>query len=95
MDWHAQPEARVSVRLANQLELLAPQPFRRIALPACVPPPFRVVGPEPSDNPTIQLVKERPDMRAAKVFSPSSDHRVDRFDQLTHAQRRAPLRQGP
>src|SRR5271165_1361456 len=52
---------------ADQLELLAPQPFRRIVLPACVPPSLRVVGPEPSHNPAIQLMEEFSDMRAAKV----------------------------
>jgi len=70
---------------ADQLELLAPQPFRRIVLPACVPPSLRVVGPEPSHNPAIQLMEEFSDMRAAKVVSPSSDDRVDRLDQLAHS----------
>jgi hypothetical protein len=70
---------------ADQLELLAPQPFRRIVLPACVPPSLRVVGPEPSHNPAIQLMKEFSHMRAAKVVSPSSDDRVDRLDQLAHS----------
>ena len=54
---------------ADQLELLAPQPFRRIVLPACVPPSLCVVGPEPSHNPAIQLMEEFSDMRAAKVVS--------------------------
>src|SRR5271166_5977517 len=70
---------------ADQLELLAPQPFRRIVLPAYVPPSLRVVGPEPSHNPAIQLMEEFSDMRAAKVVSPSSDDRVDRLDQLAHS----------
>src|SRR5271165_827350 len=37
-------ERRYQRDKADQLELLAPQPFGRIVLPACVPPSLRVVG---------------------------------------------------
>ena len=49
--------------------------------------------PQPSDDPAIQLVEALSDLGAAVVVAPSSDDRVDCFNQLSHAQGYSPLRQ--
>src|SRR5882724_9265281 len=61
---------------------------------ARVPPPLRAVRPEPSDDPAIQLVEAFPDVGAAVVVAPSSDHRVDGLNQVAQSQRHLPFRQG-
>ena len=66
---------------------------RRLVLPAGVPPSLGAMRPQPSDDPAIQLVEALSDLGAAVVVAPSSDDRVDCFNQLSHAQGYSPLRQ--
>jgi hypothetical protein len=53
------------------------------------------VRPEPSDDPTIELMEALSDVGATVVVSPSSDDRVDRLDQFAQTQRYTPHGQGP
>ena len=88
------PERRYQRDKVDQLELTQ-KPFGGIVFPAAVPPPLSAMRPKPSNNPTVQLVEALANLGAAVVVAPSSDDRVDRFNQLAHSQRCSPLRQGP
>src|ERR1700693_5165170 len=88
------PERRYQRDKVDQLEL-PQQPLGGIVLPAVVPPSLGAVRPEPSDDPTIQLMEALSDMGATVVVSPSSDDRVDRLDQFAQTQRYTPHGQGP
>src|SRR5665648_1288497 len=88
------PERRYQRDKVDQLELTQ-KPFGGIVFPAAVPPSLSAMRPKPSNNPAVQLVEALANLGAAVVVAPSSDDRVDRFNQLAHAQRCFPLRQGP
>src|SRR6266478_194236 len=91
------PERRYQRDKVDQLELTQ-QPLGGIVLPAVVPPSLSAMRPKPSDDPAVQLVEALSNLGAAVVVvvvAPTSDDRVDRCNQLAHAQRCSPLRQGP
>src|SRR3984893_15507578 len=85
------PERRYQRDKVDQLELTQ-QPLGGIVLPAVVPPSLSAMRPKPSDDPAVQLVEALSNLGAAVVVAPASDDRVDRFNQLAHAQRCSPLR---
>jgi hypothetical protein len=63
----------------DQLEL-APQPFGGIILPACVSPSLGAMRPQPSDDPSIQLMEALSDVGAAVVIAPAAEA----FKELKH-----------
>ena len=75
------PERRYQRDKVDQLEL-PQQPLGGVILPAVVPPSLSAMRPKPSDNPAVQLVEALAYLGAAVVVAPSSDDRVDRFNQL-------------
>src|SRR5674476_119248 len=85
------PERRYQRDKVDQLEL-PQQPLGGIVLPAVVPPSLSAMRPKPSDDPAVQLVEALSNLGAAVVVAPSSDDRVDRFNQ---AQRCSPLAAWP
>src|ERR1700726_5359032 len=88
------PERRYQRDKVDQLELTQ-QPLGGIVLPAVVPPSLSAMRPKPSDDPAVQLMEALSNLGAAVVVAPSSDDRVDRFNQLAHSQRCSPLARSP
>src|ERR1700740_1547295 len=87
------PKRRNQWAKVDQVEL-SQKPFGGIFLPAGVPPSLGAMRPQPSDDPSIQLVEAFSNLGAAVVVGPAADDRVDCFNQLAHTQRYSPACQG-
>ncbi len=64
----------------------------RQLFPTTVTPALESVRPDASHDPSVDLVEELSDVRTFVVLAPTSQERVQRFDQLLGRQRHTPLR---
>src|SRR5437660_9995973 len=83
------PKRRNQRDKVDQLELFL-EPFGGIFLPAGVPPSLGAMRPQPSDDPSVQLVEALSNLGAAVVVAPAADNRVDCFNQLVQIATKSP-----